>query len=123
MLPYVHYVPVKADLSDLKAKYEWAESHAEVVKRIAANGSELMRHIGTVDGFGEMFHEDFIEPIQRVLDVYVPVKESHPGMTWREVMKEEGGKHAELVIRERCVGKSGNRKEDCMGFDPKESLL
>ena len=35
MKPYVHYVPVKADLSDLKEKYDWAEANPTAAKLIA----------------------------------------------------------------------------------------
>lgn len=35
--PYVHYVPVKFDLSDLVAKIEWCREHDEECKKIAEN--------------------------------------------------------------------------------------
>jgi hypothetical protein len=36
--PWVHYVPVKEDLSDLLEHYEWAENNPEKAARIAENG-------------------------------------------------------------------------------------
>lgn len=36
--PNVHYVPVKADLSDLIDVIEWAKSHDKEVRQIGANG-------------------------------------------------------------------------------------
>ena len=36
--PMVHYVPVKADLSDLPERVRWARRHDDVVRRIGANG-------------------------------------------------------------------------------------
>ena len=46
--PWKHYVPVKADLSDLKARHEWAEAHQAEARAIAelsvsADGQEGMR--------------------------------------------------------------------------------
>eukprot|EP00457_Paulinella_chromatophora_P003876 gb/GEZN01003884.1/.p1 GENE.gb/GEZN01003884.1/~~gb/GEZN01003884.1/.p1 ORF type:complete len:531 (-),score=88.18 gb/GEZN01003884.1/:436-2028(-) len=36
--PWVHYVPVKADLSDLVEKIEWAKTHDQEAQQIATNG-------------------------------------------------------------------------------------
>jgi hypothetical protein len=38
--PFVHYIPVKADLSDLEEKYIWAEENYEEAKQIAKNMTE-----------------------------------------------------------------------------------
>jgi len=39
--PYFHYVPIKADLSDLLQKISWCKSHNEKCKKIASNAREL----------------------------------------------------------------------------------
>lgn len=39
--PWVHYVPIKNDLSDLLEKYEWLRSHPEEAEEIASNGREF----------------------------------------------------------------------------------
>lgn len=36
--PWVHYIPVEADLSDPKAAVEWALLHQQEAAQIAANG-------------------------------------------------------------------------------------
>ena len=36
--PYVHYIPVSPDLSDLESKIKWAIDHDEKAKEIAENG-------------------------------------------------------------------------------------
>lgn len=41
--PFVHYIPVKADLSDLQEKYDWAETNPEKAKEIAANALEYAK--------------------------------------------------------------------------------
>lgn len=41
--PFVHYIPVKADLSDLQEKYEWAEANPDKAKEIAANALEYAK--------------------------------------------------------------------------------
>ena len=39
--PYQHYVPVKADLSDLESQIEWINIHDNKAREIAANGQAL----------------------------------------------------------------------------------
>ena len=41
--PWEHFVPVKADMSDLVEKVEWARSHDAEAKAIAANGQAFAR--------------------------------------------------------------------------------
>ncbi|MEP9390304.1 glycosyl transferase family 90 [Mesorhizobium sp. KR9-304] len=41
--PWEHFVPVKADMSDLVEKIEWARSHDAEAKTIAANGQAFAR--------------------------------------------------------------------------------
>ncbi len=62
LIPWKHYVPVSEDLSDLKSKYDWAESHPHKAKRIADAGTQFMREMGTPEEFGQMFEGDFVEP-------------------------------------------------------------
>lgn len=40
--PWVHYVPVRADLGDLVEKIEWCRANDATAKKIAANGREMM---------------------------------------------------------------------------------
>lgn len=39
--PWEHFVPVRADMSDLFEKYEWVQSHDAQAREIAANGRAL----------------------------------------------------------------------------------
>ena len=84
--PWVHYVPVKADLSDLKEKYDWAESHPLMAKRISDNATQFIRWLGTAQGMDEMFHQFYSWPLQRVVEAYVALEEGHD---WREYMPDE----------------------------------
>jgi hypothetical protein len=42
---WVHYIPVKEDLSDLREKYLWAIDHDDECKIIAMNGREFMKNL------------------------------------------------------------------------------
>ena len=58
--PWKHYIPVKEDLSDLQAQYEWAESHPDEV-------TEIVRQAVTV--CKESVTEEAVETFQKkVLD-------------------------------------------------------
>jgi len=41
--PYVHYVPVKKDLSDLQEKLEWCRNHLEECKEIISNAQLFVK--------------------------------------------------------------------------------
>ena len=41
--PWVHYIPVKMDLSDLEEKIRWAKENDDDVRRIAKQGVELSK--------------------------------------------------------------------------------
>jgi len=45
MNPWVHYVPLKYDLSDLLERYEWLENHSSNALEIATNGLRLAREV------------------------------------------------------------------------------
>lgn len=107
MKPWIHYVPVASDLSDLKEKFEWAESHPEAAKMIADQGTALIRNIGTLEGFSEMFEQVFMEPMQRIMEAYQPVS---PDTPWRDVVKNAPGLPTKLKYR--CPGKTPG-KGDC----------
>ena len=42
MEPWVHYIPIKPDFSDLEDKMQWLETHDEEAKEIADNAYEFM---------------------------------------------------------------------------------
>ena len=42
--PYVHYIPVAEDFSDLLEKIEWAKENEDEVQKIARNGTEFAAH-------------------------------------------------------------------------------
>ena len=42
--PYRHYIPVKADLSDLMEKINWAQEHDEEAKEIAEQATQFVKN-------------------------------------------------------------------------------
>lgn len=44
-LPWVHYVPIKNDFSDLQEKYQWCESHQSECEQIVSNAKNLFQTV------------------------------------------------------------------------------
>eukprot|EP00475_Leptophrys_vorax_P034209 TRINITY_DN54949_c0_g2_i1.p1 TRINITY_DN54949_c0_g2~~TRINITY_DN54949_c0_g2_i1.p1 ORF type:complete len:426 (-),score=84.93 TRINITY_DN54949_c0_g2_i1:47-1324(-) len=67
--PWVHYIPVKRDLSDLIEKIEWAKSHDEQCKQIAMNAwcyiDKAFTHPGTTE-YWRGFIKAYAEIVPRV---------------------------------------------------------
>ena len=59
MEPYVHYIPLKEDLSDIKEVMEWVRDHPSEVKKIAEQGEafywEFMAYKPTENHWHELF--------------------------------------------------------------------
>jgi hypothetical protein len=44
-LPWIHYVPVANDMSDLQEKYKWCEEHQEECEKIIENAKKLFQEV------------------------------------------------------------------------------
>jgi hypothetical protein len=103
LVPYVHYIPLKDDLSDLREKYEWAESHPIEAKQIADAGTELVASFGTVEGFMALYSRFYEEPLRQVVEAYVPLRQQHQQLQQQEEdgsteEKENGKEEGPLVV-------------------------
>jgi hypothetical protein len=49
VLPWVHYIPVRSDLSDLLEKIHWARVHDEECQQISGQATELMKEVTAED--------------------------------------------------------------------------
>jgi hypothetical protein len=57
----VHYIPVKADLSNLISQIEWLQANDDEAAKIAANGNDLYEVLYTF----ENMQRDSIEVFKR----------------------------------------------------------
>ena len=87
MKPMVHYVPIKEDLSDLKEKFEWAESHPDEAKKISDEATKLMRYLTSEEGFREMYQQRIVEPLKQVINAYQPLSVAHFPTTHAERLR------------------------------------
>jgi len=99
---WVHYIPIKADLSDLREKFEWAEAHPHKAKTISDNATRLMKKLGTAKGFEEMFRKYYEWPLRQVVEAYQPVNLQDGGSNWREALFHMGGDHLRPIMQ--CDG-------------------
>eukprot|EP00574_Skeletonema_japonicum_P000065 CAMPEP_0201739506 /NCGR_PEP_ID=MMETSP0593-20130828/45813_1 /ASSEMBLY_ACC=CAM_ASM_000672 /TAXON_ID=267983 /ORGANISM="Skeletonema japonicum, Strain CCMP2506" /LENGTH=565 /DNA_ID=CAMNT_0048233779 /DNA_START=104 /DNA_END=1801 /DNA_ORIENTATION=- len=106
IVKWVHYVPIKEDLSDLKEKFDWAESHPELAKQISDNATRLAKRLGTHEGFSIMFNEFYETPLRAVVEAYKPLTKRDP--VWLDAMINN-----ELRPIMQC---SGYYSHDCEGL-------
>ena len=90
MLPWVHYVPVKEDLSDLMEKLDWAESHQAEAKEISENASRLMQKLSRPEGFDELFVKHMVNPLVKIIEAYQPLNLRNE-VEWSRAFEELGG--------------------------------
>ena len=105
--PWVHYVPVKSDLSDLMVKLEWAEKHPNYSRQISDNASKFMRELGTQEGFERVFQSNMVKPLQRVIEAYTPLdptNKRHHGKFRQALTKNVGFNWRKPFIK--CTGET-----------------
>ncbi len=67
--PYVHFIPIKHDLSDILSKLEWAKKHDKKCKKIADNGRKLA---------DVWFSKDYLDLyIYRLIEAYANKQEKY----------------------------------------------
>lgn len=59
--PYIHYLPINADFSNLRAQFNWAQAHQQMAEEIANNGHNLARDIFTQDNIFESLATGFTQ--------------------------------------------------------------
>ena len=110
LVPWEHYVPVNADLSDLRAKFEWAQSHPKEAKNIAENGSKFARWMGSKAGFGQLYDQHFMRPLRNVVNAYQTILPTgYEGQSISDIIMEAG--KGEFDIVSRCKGLDQNSCE------------
>jgi len=113
--PWVHYIPVDSDLTDLREKFEWAESHPVEAQKIAEAGTEFARWIGTPEGFAELYQQHLVAPLREIINAYQPPPDaSDAGKSVLDIIKEKGS--PEYTVVSRC---SGTYQYSCKDLDGK----
>ncbi|KAL3809515.1 hypothetical protein ACHAXA_001246 [Cyclostephanos tholiformis] len=75
ILPWVHYVPVNEDLSDLKEKYDWAEANSDEARQISDAGTKYVQNRSEPEVMRQSYERYFIHSLRNVLAAYVPMSD------------------------------------------------
>jgi len=70
LIPWKHFVPVRADLSDLQEKILWAKTHDAEAKQIGENGKEFVQT--------HLMPEHILEYCYKVLSKYAALQKFKP---------------------------------------------
>ena len=88
LVPWKHYIPVSADLRDLKRKYDWAESNPVKAADIAEESTNLIRYLTSPEGYQEIFDRSIVEPLRHVIEAYQPLSlRRRQWRHWREAIR------------------------------------
>ena len=88
-------------MSDLRSKYEWAESHPEEARRIAEAGTEFARRMGSVEGYSQLYQEHIVHPLGQVIAAYKTPRKKYHGARALDILKEAD---SSFTVVARCGG-------------------
>lgn len=74
MKPYIHYIPVKSDLSDLIKQIEWCKKNDEMCKKIAHNAYEFYKKYLTLEGQANYMSVELNKLKSDYISAPVPIK-------------------------------------------------
>ena len=104
--PWVHYVPVKEDLSDLKEKVQWAELNPRKARQISKAGARFAKEWGSPEGLDAMYQRHLLRPLAMVMDAY----QQPVGAPVLSLLELEGYNGVGFKQVMRCTG---NNVDDC----------
>lgn len=67
--PYIHYVPVKSDLSDLYSQIEWCQEHDKECKQISENAKEFAQRYLSKEGILDYLQQLLID-LKAITGIY-----------------------------------------------------
>ncbi len=72
LTPWVHYVPIHTNLSNLYDMYVWAETHPQEARQMARRGQVYARHHISEAHYAMTFDRLFVQRVRRMADAYQP---------------------------------------------------
>lgn len=89
--PWVHYIPLNEDMSDLHEKFLWAESHPEEAFKISKQATQFVKDFITPDGLKEHARKHFVPEMKDYIEGYTVAKEDYNLTVADMVNKYSGG--------------------------------
>lgn len=81
MVPWRHYLPVNCELTDLRAKYDWAEANIAKISDISREATKLSRYLLSSAYMDKIFQDLFVDYLASVVRGY---RVQHA--TWKDSM-------------------------------------
>ena len=98
LIPYVHYVPIKSDMSDIIQVIEWCRVNDDKCKTISENATRFYRKYLCEEGILDFLQKTFISLKKQIgnyfynfktpLDIQIEYQDSHPKNYYPETDKE-----------------------------------
>lgn len=86
LIPWEHYIPVEADLSDLKEKFDWAKAHDDNAREISDSATELMKNMATKQYVKNSYQKYFVDSLDDVIASYQPADCQNSEKTIEELL-------------------------------------
>ena len=64
---------MNTDLSNLRERYEWAESHPDEARRISEAGTAFVKYMGTIDYWERVYDRIFVTRLRPTIEAYKPM--------------------------------------------------
>eukprot|EP00571_Detonula_confervacea_P001234 CAMPEP_0172319184 /NCGR_PEP_ID=MMETSP1058-20130122/37042_1 /TAXON_ID=83371 /ORGANISM="Detonula confervacea, Strain CCMP 353" /LENGTH=644 /DNA_ID=CAMNT_0013034181 /DNA_START=140 /DNA_END=2074 /DNA_ORIENTATION=+ len=106
LVPWVHYIPVNEDLSNLKEMYDWAEANNEDARKISEAGTEYVKNRAKPSVMKATYERYFVHSLKNVVDAYLPIEGD-------DAKKEMEG----WLSKWSLVGKCSGKDEKCELMD------
>ena len=89
--PWVHYIPLNEDMSDLHEKFLWAESHPEEAFKISKQATQFVKDFISPEGLKAHARRFFVPEMKDYIEGYTVAKEDYNLTTADMVNKYSSG--------------------------------
>lgn len=79
MVPWKHYLPINWDLTDLRAKYDWAEANLDKISDISREATKLSNYLLSTAYMQKTYQDLFVDYLAKVVRAY---RVQHP--SWED---------------------------------------
>ena len=81
MIPWKHCIPINWDLTDLRAKYDWAEANLDKISQISREATILSNYLRSADYMERVYQEFIVDHLSKAVKNY---QVQYP--TWEKAM-------------------------------------
>lgn len=99
MIPWIHYIPVKADLSDLFERYQWAETNDSRV--ISERATKFAKYLLSEEYMRKTYESLYVDYLGKVVHAY-----DAQGMDWPAMIEEYAQRGIRLYQVATCDDKN-----------------